>query len=387
MNATYIPKESLVWFKNKNLKPSFDHLDIFREEHANAFTVAKAMKLDVLSDIHSAIQTALAEGKTFQQFQKELKPILSNKGWWGVKEMTDPHTKRRKLVQLGSPRRLKVIYQTNMRTARAAGQWQRIQRTVKTHPFLLYGLGPSERHREEHQSWAGKIIRADDPWWLSHFPPNGWGCKCRVRQISKREAERKGGAVKAPEITTREWVNKRTGEVTQVPKGIDPGWDYNFGHSQKRLTDVLSNKLETAEPEVAQKAIEDLVKGEAFDQWRAKPTGDYPIGRIPEAFKRPLNADKTIVKLSEEAAITHQKQSTPLTTLEHQALPAAMQHGRIVQVDNQYHVYYQYNSKLIKATIVLKDDGQPLVSVYSTATQHSMRKDLKLGTLIKDWEI
>ena len=75
----------------------------------------------------------------------------------------------------------------NRRTAYAAGQWARILRTAKALPYLLYSLGPN---RDHHVAIAGTILPFDTPFWHTHFPPNGWGCKCRVRQISSRERER-----------------------------------------------------------------------------------------------------------------------------------------------------------------------------------------------------
>lgn len=255
------PKEALDYFNAKKLKPSFSHLDVWREEHAACFTVAKATQLDVLSGIHHAAQKALAEGRTFRDFAKDLKPELQRQGWWGKQEVVDPLTDKKRLAQLGSPRRLKTIYETNMRTARAAGQWERIQRTKLALPFLVYELGPSREHRPEHAAWAGTLLPVDDQFWQTHFAPNGYGCKCRVRQVSKTEATRleKDGVsaqiqeidpetdlptgrfnertfpvrTQAPKIETRQWVNRRTGEVSQVPVGIDPGFDYNFGEATR----------------------------------------------------------------------------------------------------------------------------------------------------------
>jgi hypothetical protein len=62
-----------------------------------------------------------------------------------------------------------------MRVSRSAGQWQRIDRTKKTLPYLVYYLGPSANHRDEHVGWAGTILPVDHPWWDTHFVPNGWG--------------------------------------------------------------------------------------------------------------------------------------------------------------------------------------------------------------------
>ena len=45
-----------------------------------------------------------------------------------------------------------------MRSARGAGQWDRIQRTKKLMPYLIYELGPSSDHRPEHEAWAGTCL-------------------------------------------------------------------------------------------------------------------------------------------------------------------------------------------------------------------------------------
>ena len=169
------PKEALEFFRAKGWKLGFDYRDVWLREHAAAFTVAKVMSMDILGDIRGAVDDALAEGKTFRQFQKELTPVLQKKGWWGRKEVVDPQTGKRRLAQLGSPRRLRVIYNANLRAARAAGQWERAQRRKRAMPFLLYRLGPSEKHRPEHVAWAGTLLPVDDPWWDAHYPPNGWG--------------------------------------------------------------------------------------------------------------------------------------------------------------------------------------------------------------------
>ena len=246
------PRTVLEFFKNKKLKPSFNWADVWTYEHQVNVTVAKAMQLDILQDISDSTLKAIKEGQTLQQFRKELTPLLQKKGWWGIKDMTDPVTGKTELVQLGSPHRLRIIYDTNLRTARAAGQWDRIQRTKKSLPYLLYELGPSKEHRKEHIQWQGLLLPADDSFWNTHYPQNGWGCKCRVRQVSNVEYNRIKGrqGLKAPDIETREWTNKRTGEIMDVPKGIDPGWNYNPGKDRlTHLETVVKGKEEAFKKE------------------------------------------------------------------------------------------------------------------------------------------
>lgn len=267
-NASFIPEEALQYLQSKKLTPGFDYRDVWKEEHDNAFTVAKMMQLDLLKDTHEAVAKALSEGQTFEQFRDSLKPTLVKKGWWGKQTIVDPQDDEEKEVQLGSDVRLKTIYQTNMRTARAAGQWERIQRTKDALPYLLYQLGPSMEHRLEHESWNGLLLPIDDPWWAQHTPPNGWGCKCWIRQISRLEAKQlqaKGKVqTEAPETKTRKWVNKRTGEEEVIPEGIEPGWNYNPGARIAKQADNLMAKSITAEPLESAVAVNDVMSIKAI---------------------------------------------------------------------------------------------------------------------------
>lgn len=224
------PAEAIAFFRAKGWEIAFDWRDVWAEENIRAFTVAKAMSRDLLEDIRGAVDTALAEGQTLQQFAKELAPRLFAKGWWGKKLMTDPATGEQKVVQLGSPARLRTIYETNLRTSYMAGRWQRIERSKALFPFIRYVSVMDGREREQHHAWHGTILPVDDPWWDTHFPPCGWGCRCDGQPINRRIMERRNWKSEAPpEFAKRSYVNKRTGEVIRVEAGIDPGWGYNVG--------------------------------------------------------------------------------------------------------------------------------------------------------------
>ena len=81
--AGIIPREALAFLQNKRLRTGFSYKDVWRDEHATAFTVAKAMQVDVLADLHNAVTGAMESGQSFEAFRKNIKPILQNKGWWG----------------------------------------------------------------------------------------------------------------------------------------------------------------------------------------------------------------------------------------------------------------------------------------------------------------
>lgn len=270
-----IPKQALDYIKNKKLHPAFSYKDVWNEEHAAAFTVAKAMQIDVLSDIKTAVEKAIENGTTFEQFKKELKPTLMQKGWWGKKEMTDPLTGRPVNAQLGSDRRLKTIYSTNLRSAYQKGQYDRTMES-DLHPYLMYRIGASVHHREQHLRWNNLILPKDDPLWNSIFPPNGYGCKCytvAVTQARKEKYEHDGvpaynpdtqKTVRVPVQTTapkpnyKNYFNERKGTLERIPQGITPGFNWNQGQAG-RVIPVLQECLKKAQNEMPE-AVDAVIK-------------------------------------------------------------------------------------------------------------------------------
>lgn len=297
------PPEVTRYFEGRSLRPSFSFRDVEPQEHAVSFAVAKAMQLDVLSAIKGELDRASAEGLTYAQFQKALTPRLKALGWWGEKDVTDPATGETVKARLGSPRRLRTIYRSNMRAARAAGQWDRIERTKRALPYLVYLLGPSRRHRVEHEAKSGLVFPVDHSFWDRWFPPNGWGCKCHVRQVSRSEAE-DIGISEEPTIEMRRFENKRTGEVRDVPRGLDPAWDRNPGKFRaENAARHLAAKLDAAPPEFARAAATDIAQS-----WRVtrihngSATGQAPVAMISEEASNAMGAKTRVVQYSSQTA-------------------------------------------------------------------------------------
>jgi len=226
-------REAIEYFNSKGFAPflqRFHHLDLFREEHARNWVVAKAMRDDVSRAIRDEMTRALAEGRTLTQFQQTLAPRLQELGWWGRQAMQDPLTGETTEAQLGSMRRLRTIFDTNMRTAHAAGHWASIQRTARAFPYLEYIQIDRPTKRHDHTRFHGKIWRVDDPIWLRIYPPNGYFCGCHVIQRTEGWMKRNKRSVDpAPDLEEQPWTNKRTGQVLEVPRGVHPGFDTNPG--------------------------------------------------------------------------------------------------------------------------------------------------------------
>ena len=265
------PPEITAYFEGKSLRPAFSYLDVWAEEHSHAFTVAKATELELLTSFRASISEAIRTGQGLETWKEGMRKELARIGWAKPRMVSDPAgIDPDRMVNFASSRRLKTIFWSNVNSARAAGQWERAQRTKRALPYLLYVRTSSADPRPEHLGWVGIILPIDDPFWRTHFPPNGWLCKCQVRQISAREAERllgrapaEGGIVyrdTPPDLgPDLPFVNRRTGEVSLIPPGIDPGWHTNPGLS--RATTLMQNvevRLAAADQGDATKALTDL---------------------------------------------------------------------------------------------------------------------------------
>lgn len=322
------PKEAVEYFQQKGFAIGFDYRDVWQAQHQAAFTVAKVTQLDLLQDIRAAVDAALKDGTTLQQFQKTLTPTLQAKGWWGRQPMTDPLTGETRDVQLGSPRRLKTIYDTNLRTAHSEGQWQRIQASKAAFPFLQYDGANSENPRLQHKAWDGMVLPVDDPFWQSHMPVKEWGCKCRVIAMTASQVARRGLEISpSPKVPTKPYVNARTGEVQQIPEGVHPAFHYPPGGRRASLSRHLVERLEAAPPALAKASVADLVSGQTFAEWYRKPAGAFPLAYLgPEVAAR-LGAKTQLVGLSEETLAKQLREHPEITLDEYLMVQAAIDRG------------------------------------------------------------
>src|SRR5262245_50728019 len=83
------PERAVQYFRSKGYQVTADWTDLWQDAHARAFTVAGAMKLDVLEDIRGEVQSAIAGDITARDFVKNLEPRLRARGWWGKQVRVD----------------------------------------------------------------------------------------------------------------------------------------------------------------------------------------------------------------------------------------------------------------------------------------------------------
>ncbi len=225
--------EQTAYFRRKlaRLVPTAKWDDISRSAHDTCFMVAGAAKADLLSDLASATERAISEGKSLQSFRKDFMAIAQKNGWQGF--AGDESAARRAW-------RTRIIYTTNATTSYNAGREAQIKEAGFT--IKIYHHNDSVQHpRPQHLAWDGLALPVDDPFWDAHSPQNGWGCLCYVSAArSEAGARRLGGDPQ--KVRPADWnkIDPKTG----APVGIDKGWDYAPGKSVANEVSKMAAKTQ-----------------------------------------------------------------------------------------------------------------------------------------------
>jgi SPP1 gp7 family putative phage head morphogenesis protein len=311
------PKKAVEYFKSKGYTFSWNWYDTWQEAHLKAFTVAKVAQMDVLMDIRKMVQESIDKGLTFRQFQKELEPELKKKGWWGKQTIDD------KEVQLGSPYRLRTIYNENLSTSHAAGRYKAMINNVDNRPFWQYWTMDDNRVRPAHARLHGKVFPASDPFWDTFYPPNDWGDRCSVRALSERDLKRRGLIPETSEgtLSTEEKsvsknsdikrpVSVYTDPVTGEKTATGPGWSYNPGKTswEPDLSKYPEDLVRQYKKETLNAELENMPdeKGSSSknntEKYLKDATGYTETVRqvIKDTFKKDFTGDVRFAKTEEE---------------------------------------------------------------------------------------
>ncbi|MBR7793789.1 hypothetical protein KDM87_14410 [Undibacterium sp. FT147W] len=283
--------EQLAFFKRKLNLPSEAWDDIMRQAHDKAFMVAGAQSADLLVDLRGAITKAIESGTGIEAFRKDFKQIVAKHGWTG---WTGEESAAR------TAWRTKVIYQTNMSTSYAAGRWQQLNdpELLKAMPYWQYKHSDSVVYpRPLHQSWDGLTLPPDHSFWKQHYPPNGWGCQCRVIPVTKaafmRAVANGRGPANAPPAGDTE--------------GIDVGFEYAPGESSAtQLLRVQRNKLENWDREIAKENVQYLIRSNLFKRFfNGEIKGEFPFAVLSKADQDLIQSDNATVLISDVSIADH----------------------------------------------------------------------------------
>lgn len=192
------PKEAIKIFDSQDIKVTKTAAATQKAVKAKVFAITRSVNMGVLQDVRDELSKALAEGKTFQSFQKDINNVLARKGWTG--ERTIIGAEGEQIAILTTPHRLKTIYRTNIQSALNAGRFQRQIENADDRPFLRLIDGvKGDRSRQTHKLQSGSIQPITSKFWKSPnswYPPNGFNCSGRTDSLTRAEAKSLGIKIK-----------------------------------------------------------------------------------------------------------------------------------------------------------------------------------------------
>lgn len=283
------PRDAVAYLESKGITPTRHWYDIWQEAQAKAVTVSGMTRLDLLEDVKKGLVDAVKNGKTEKMFIDDLAPILRAKGWTGKRQSINPKTGE--VTERGPdlPARLSLIFFQNVQSAYMYGRYRSMLANADERPWWMYVAVLDSRTRPHHAALNKKVFRYDDPFWKTHYPPNGWRCRCRTRALSDVQLEREGLTPESGEgrmISREVVVNPRAPESQQVvrevrgwqerPGGLthwtDTGFSYSAGYTTYQLDCELAQKLEliksdTLYAEVVQAINDAPARHAAFGLW------------------------------------------------------------------------------------------------------------------------
>lgn len=183
--------EALEWFRDRLPMTDEAYQEASGRARRRAFWVAGAADLDTVHDVWDALDRAIAQGTTLEDFKKDVGDKLAKE--WGRQDAS----------------RLETIFRTNLQTAYSTGRWHQENEpaVAKRRPYRQFVATLDTRTSDicrrlgsAGPDGRGIVLRADDPFWLSHYPPLHHQCRSITRLLRQSQAEELGIAEEGPEL-------------------------------------------------------------------------------------------------------------------------------------------------------------------------------------------
>lgn len=355
-----------------DLVPTSAWDDLLHSAHDRAFMVAGATKADLLQDLANAVDKAISEGTGLEAFKRDFRTIVQKHGWHGWTGEGTPK---------GEAWRMRTIYRTNMRTSYMAGRLAQLR--DGNFPLWVYRHGGSADPRPQHLAWDGLILEAAHLFWQTHYPPNEWGCSCRVFGArSQKAAIRRGGN---PTVKLAPDWNKPDPK-TGNPPGVGRGWAYAPGNSVSETVLQLRDKLEALNERPSSDLIQSWITGGPFETWLKDPKGNFPLVRLRREDAKAIGSQRLVADVSPQTAAKQLREHPELTAADYALAQATVSEAtRKIQDGAQNLIFIRETPGgghvlIVKAT----QTGQGLfITSYRRLSREAAKRDRELLRLEK----
>lgn len=222
------PEQAVKFLKSKGIKVTGNWQERVAAIRKHCFTVAKASSTDVLQMFLDELVKAIDEGTTAATFKKEIKIKLEEAGFSKNSE--------------GKAWHLDTIYRTNLQSSYMAGRYAEQQEVIEEFPYMKFIAVQDDRTTDLCNALNGRVVRANDSFWDTSYPPLHYNCRSRVIAVDEDYLEKHKLRVSDGE---------KLGAKYKPAPGFDnnplDAWQPDIKKYDKQLSNALNKELNNYE--------------------------------------------------------------------------------------------------------------------------------------------
>lgn len=156
-----------------------------------------------------------SSAKNYQELRDLTLLLKDEKG--ELRSLSDFKKEASKVIGSYNENWIETEVNTAIASSQNAARWIEFQQDKDTIPNLEYQTVGDSSVRSEHQVLDGIIKAIQDVFWKTHYPPNGWGCRCEAVQTLEIDTT---PANKTPSVAIPKMFQTNLAESKLVfPKG------------------------------------------------------------------------------------------------------------------------------------------------------------------------
>ena len=184
------------------------------------------------------------------------------------------------------------------------------------------------------------------PFWINHYPPNGWNCRCVVRAYTKEECENNGWNINQkapPSFAHKDWsydlrgLDAQNQELEQIFKNKLKSYN-NCPEIQQSLKQLQAQQKQALKNYSAIKELQEkALKGNADNEFIA-------ISKTPKHIQSALKTNAKEIYLSGWTLRTHMHHKN-VTEFDYSLLPFLLEDSNIYKIKESKENHIVYFSK------------------------------------------
>ena len=162
--------EASGWFTKRVVMTAVQARALDDRLKHEAFWVGGGLQIAQVQRVFDALEQAIENGTTLEEFQKAIKADLKN------------------------PAHVETVLRNATQRAYSGGRWAQMTEpdSLKLRPYWLYDSVLDSRVTELCKGYDGTLLPADDQWWNTRIPPLHHRCRSSIRNLRRTEAQKRG---------------------------------------------------------------------------------------------------------------------------------------------------------------------------------------------------